>query len=117
DKPNKSARLKESYKIVIRKGKGAARVLACNNLALLYLQEGKPDEAIHVFAIVGNPETSDAHAFYYNFGQALEQAEKPMEALGKYWLSIRKEPYYFRAAAGAAKLLAGNRDLPGRLDE
>jgi WD40 repeat protein/tetratricopeptide (TPR) repeat protein len=114
--PRVRARLMKAYEHVVKEGKGTEREMACNNLGVLYLRSGKVDDALRVFATAGEPTTT-AHTFYYNYGRVLEKAKKPEEALKKYWLSIRKQPRYLRAASTAARLLAQNLEFPSRVDE
>jgi tetratricopeptide (TPR) repeat protein len=118
DDDGKKSQLPKLYNFVIAKGKGADKAVACNNLGVFYLHEGKYDEAVKSFDLAADEPPPDAYAFYYNYGRALEKVEKaPTKALEKYWKSIEQRPGYYPAAHAAAALLAKATDYPKRDEE
>lgn len=78
---------------------------ACNNLGVYLLNEGKPQDAVKVFAEVPDPRWFDAHVYLANYAWALEVTKQPEEAVKRFSQSLTRKPEYTRAADGIIRIL------------
>src|SRR5205823_1736521 len=99
------AELERCYRVVIDKGTGAERELACNNLGVLYLNQKRYPEAVQVFRTIGRPTNPDAARYHYNFGRALIQVAAPDGSFEQSRLALALEPTYELAAVQACAVL------------
>ena len=83
-----------------------------NDAASLYLELGRPREALRHFEVVAHLQSQSAPA-HYNVGVALEASGKPAEAARQYETAVRLDPSYSLAHNNLGSL----RLADGRLDE
>lgn len=123
----------EMYRWVLASGSPAERQLAGNDLAVLYLQQGKTQEALEVMRAVprpapartpspagvrdvrpGQPATirdlgfaapNDAYIYRYNFGSVLEKNHSYVDAYREYRTALQDQPGYRPAAEAAFRVL------------
>src|SRR5262245_33043582 len=97
-------RLETAYQDVIGHTKGADRELARNNLAVLQWDTGRADTALKTFG--ETPFTGpQAHVYSSNHAFLLEKKGSVSEAFEAYFMALKRQPSYARAAEGAERML------------
>jgi tetratricopeptide (TPR) repeat protein len=81
-----------------------------NDAALIYLELGRPEDALRHFAAVTHL-TPESAAAWYNEGVALEAAGHAEEAIGRYTEAVRLNPAYSAAHTNLGNLLAQQAQL------
>ena len=101
------AEARTAYAEVIRLGTPQQRVHAQNDLAVLSLRQGDPQEAVATLRQVdtGAVEPGQRSLYAYNFGRALELAGNGREAYQKYTQALEQDPGFGPATEGAFRLL------------
>ena len=108
---------KTAYSEAIRLGTPQQKLHAQNDLAVLSIREGDPQQAVAVLREVDDralePEQRSLHA--YNYGRALELSGSGTEAYREYTKALEQNPRFDQAAEGAFRLLRASR--PARVGE
>jgi tetratricopeptide (TPR) repeat protein len=87
-----------------------------NDAALLYLELGRPSDALRHFSVVTKLEPDSAVA-WYNEGVALEALKRPQEAADRYRRAIELNPSYSAAHNNLASLLVAGGQIDAAVAE
>jgi tetratricopeptide (TPR) repeat protein len=111
------AEAKTAYADAIRLGTPQQRVHAQNDLAILSLRQGDPQQAVAMLrrVDVGALEPGERSLYAYNYGRALELSGNGPEAYQKYTQVLEQSPEFDLASEGAFRLLRASR--PARVGE
>ena len=111
------AEAKTAYADAIRLGTPQQRVHAQNDLAILSLRQGDPQQAVAMLrrVDVGALEPGERSLYAYNYGRALELSGNGPEAYQKYTQVLEQNPEFDLASEGAFRLLRASR--PARVGE
>ncbi len=108
------AEARTAYAEAIELGTPQQKVHAENDLAILSLREGDPQQAVAVLrqVDVAALQPGERALYAYNYGRALELSGNGPEAYKKYTQVLEQDPQFNLAAEGAFRLLRASRPAP-----
>jgi tetratricopeptide (TPR) repeat protein len=107
----------QKYEEAIQIGSPGQRVLAQNNLAILFMRQHENERALEVFrnADFSSVPRSHQSLYYYNYGRALELSRELQAAYRRYLRALELQPGFDLAIDGAFRSL--HKSKPARMKE
>lgn len=99
------------YKELMLNSTGESKLQAGNNLATLYLRQGRSDEALNTLADLQPNEIDGGVSksrFYYNYAFALQKNGSVSESLIAYQQAFTSDPTFIQAAHRGSELALAN---------